>query len=188
MKKLLLIGLILAIFILAMPQGVLALDKSPEVNANIQHGLVFTAPSPPGTWILGRTAVATVNLLSDASNGADPIQIDVDSANKWELKAIDQNNGGTAGYQAHMIPTADKVPTYAVPLVNALEVQTGGWGGTPTFTALPESGNTPVTIKSAQTSGVYSFTEDLKQTVGISDYVLTAGTYQMTITFTLNEL
>ena len=184
MKKLLLIGVILAILILAMPQGVLAATQAPVVNANIAHTLVFTAPSP-SLWTLGRGATATDNLLS---SGPGAIPIGVDTANKWELKAIDANAGGTAGHQAHMIPTSGFTPTYAVPLENALQVQTGGWGGTATFTALPESGTTPVTIKAAQLSGVYSFTEDLKQTVGISDYVLTAGTYQMTITFTLNEL
>jgi hypothetical protein len=187
MKKLLLIGLILAICILAMPQGVLAATATPVVNANIAHTLVFTAPSPT-QWILGRGAAATINLLSDTANGADPIPIGVDSANKWDLKAIDANAGGIEGHQAHMIPTSGFVPTYALPLENALEVQTGGWGGTPTFTALPESGNAPVIIRSAQPSGVVSFTEDLKQTVALADYVLTTGTYQMTITFTLNEL
>ena len=184
MKKVLLIGLILAICILAMPQGVLAATATPVVNANIAHTLVFTAPSP-SLWTLGRGATATDNLLS---SGPGAIPIGVDTANKWELKAIDANAGGIEGHQAHMIPTSGFVPTYALPLENALEVQTGGWGGTPTFTALPESGNAPVIIRSAQPSGVVSFTEDLKQTVGISDYVLTAGTYQMTITFTLNEL
>jgi len=179
MKKLLLLGLILAICVLAMPQGVLAATQSPVVNANIAHTLTFTATSP-GTWTMGRTGgVATDNLLSTGSTG--PIPITVDSANKWEITAIDAKTGTNQG---HMVPTGSPfAPTWATALVNPLQVQTG----TTTFTALPETGTTAVSIKSG-TSGYYpSLTEDLKQTVALSDYVLTSGTYQMTITLTLTE-
>jgi hypothetical protein len=182
MKKLLLIGLILAILILAMPQGVSAatVPQAPIVNANIVHTLGFTAPSP-ATWVLDRGTSATDNYLSGSSAG-DPIVMTVDSATTWGVTAIDSNTGGTAGSQAHMKPTAGFAPATALPLVNALQVQTGASA----YTALPETGTTPVTIQTGS-QGVTTWNEDLKQTVALTDITLTTGTYQMTITFTCTE-
>ena len=55
MKRVLLLGIILAIFILAMPQGVLALDKTAIVNAEfVGVTLDFQVTNPVATWTLNR--------------------------------------------------------------------------------------------------------------------------------------
>ena len=185
MKKLLLIGLILAICILAMPQGVSAATASPIVNANIVHTLVFTAPSP-AAWVLDRGTGATDNYLSSTGSGTAPIAMSVDSANGWGVTAVDANTGANAG---HMVPVSPFTPTAAGPLVNVLQVLTvGPVGPTGTYTALPTASPfTPVSIKTG-TSGVTTWNEDLKQTVALADYALTTGgPYRMTITLTCTE-
>jgi hypothetical protein len=187
MKKLLLLGLILAILILAMPQGVSAATApaNPVVNANIAHTLVFTAPSP-AAWVLDRGTVATDNYLSSTGSGTAPIVMTVDSANGWGVTAVDANILTGAG---HMVPVTPFTPAEAGPLVNALQVMTAGpVGPTGTYTALPTASPfTPVTIRTG-VSGVTTWNEDLKQTVALTDYSLTTGgPYRMTITFTCTE-
>jgi len=183
MKKLLLIGFVLAICLLAFPQGVLA-DKaeSPVVDANIEHALVFTAPSP-AEWTLTRGSVATDNYLSDTGS-ADPIFITVSTAQNWELTAEDVSVLGTKG---KMVPTAGWKPDAAGPLTNALYIETHDPavpGATGTYSDL-----TAVrTIRSGKSPGYYTWNEDLKQTVALGDYALTTGKYEITIKFFLNEL
>ncbi len=186
MRKILLLGFILAILLLAFPQGVLADVQSPVVNANIVHTLVFTAPSP-AAWVLDRGTAATDNYLSSAGSGTAPIAMSVDSANGWGVTAVDANTGTGAG---HLVPVSPFTPVAAGPLAAALQVMTAGpVGPTGTYTPLPTASPfTPVPIRTG-ISGVTTWSEDLKQSVALSDYALTSGgPYRMTITFTCTEV
>ena len=85
MKKVLLIGLILAICILAFPQGVLAATSGDTANvvANIEDKCEVTSTfnTPALGWNLARNAP---NDLSDA------ITVTVDSSSPWGLVASDE--------------------------------------------------------------------------------------------------
>jgi hypothetical protein len=101
MKKLLFIGLILAIFILAMPQGVMALSdiKTAEVSATVADTCIVTASfvPPSGGW----------NLLRNNANALpNGIHVTVDSSSPWGLVATDEK--GTD--KGKMISTVGAIP------------------------------------------------------------------------------
>jgi hypothetical protein len=77
MKKVLLIGLVLVICILAFPQGVLAETSAATVNANIDTSLSFTATGRATEWALNPTGDTTT-----ASN-ADGITFAINSNAAW---------------------------------------------------------------------------------------------------------
>ena len=110
MKKLLLIGLILAICILAFPQGVLAADSIAEVNANIQETLSFTATGPSGEWAL--TPVATTTTATNAEG----ITFDVTSNALWNV-----NVKSTTPANGKMVPFM--VESGATPLDKVLKIE-----------------------------------------------------------------
>jgi hypothetical protein len=85
MKKVLLLGLILAICMLAFPQGVMAATDYANVIANIPDFSEVTATfnAPSGGWILARNAD---NSLSNA------ITVTVNSTSPWSLVAADKTN------------------------------------------------------------------------------------------------
>jgi hypothetical protein len=111
MKKLLLIGLILAICILAMPQGVLADEKSATINANIVTQLTFTATGRATEWALSPTAYTTT-----ASN-ADGITFVVNSNAAWGV-----NPKQLVGQTPYMTPV-DMTESGAAALGAKLEVE-----------------------------------------------------------------
>jgi len=89
MKKLLLIGLILAICVLAMPQGVMADIKgdTATINAKVnQAELRFDVTSTAPTWELNRGA----NIQTDANR----TKVEVDSSTTWTVAAIGTTGGG----------------------------------------------------------------------------------------------
>jgi hypothetical protein len=98
MKKVLLIGLILAICILAFPQGVLAADDSATVNANIATSLDFTAAGPVGTWDLQPSGDTTT-----ASN-ADGITFFVNSNGAWGVHPKLTSSPPQTGIMAPAVP------------------------------------------------------------------------------------
>jgi hypothetical protein len=98
MKKLLLIGLVLAICILAMPQGVsAALDtpKTVEVNAQLESTSSFNAAGLWGegfVWQLSRGNNVLYDGYDDHANGP-AVELVVDSNLAYDITASGTNSG-----------------------------------------------------------------------------------------------
>jgi hypothetical protein len=105
MKKVLLLGLILAIFILAMPQGVLAAtDSSPAiVTASVQDALDVQATWNGGTWALAQSD-NTLNPTGGAIN------VTVYSTSPWYLGVSDANTGTNTGKMISTTGTTPMIP------------------------------------------------------------------------------
>jgi hypothetical protein len=149
MKKLLLIGLILAICILAMPQGVLAAtdDGFAVVSANI-NDYVSLIVTPPGNWPLAYDATtcgAACNELAPAIGFA------VSSNDAWTVRSLDDTlqDGFMVGKASTNTPLANRLligPDTSTAYVNLIinqDLQTGTMSG--------------------------SFTKNLRQTLAITD-------------------
>ena len=99
MKRVLLLGFILAICVLAVPQGVsaatLGTPSSAVVNAEVaDHAaitVVFVPPTTPGYWLLDR------QWDNELSNG---IHMNVDCSQPWAVTVVTDANTvpGTQGY------------------------------------------------------------------------------------------
>jgi hypothetical protein len=165
MKKLLLIGMILAICILAFPQGVSAATDAPvTVSANVNQILSCTA-----------TGLGAQTLTRGSLNEVNPFfTLGVVSTNNWQLTALDTSTDATS--RGHMVPTSGHVPTVATFLVAPFGVGTTTAGG---YAALPG----PVTVATGlgNTAGI---TRGMTQTVGDTDWALTSGQYQIVVQFT----
>jgi hypothetical protein len=159
MKKLLLIGLILAILILAMPQGVSALDTptTAVVNAGITPVASISAAFI-GPWTLGRGE----NTLP-ATTG---ITVTVDANSPWSTKAEDLSTP-TNHVKGHMQSTTVSTNSLNQPLYINGGVLTGSVD--------------LVTNGAAQTSTPLSYA--LAQQVVDTDDANQA--YTITLTFTL---
>jgi hypothetical protein len=173
MKKVLLIGLILAICILAFPQGVMAAETGNDnviVTASFTGtALQFDAFQDPGfTWALVESAAGIIppngNLKVNGMN------FTVDSRADYTVTAVDSkgtdrghmtNGGSGAGYHF---------------LANPFLIE-----GTSTMVNLEGTGTTPVTIQ-AGTPALTNFKKDIDQAVVQSDYA--APSYAITVTFT----
>jgi hypothetical protein len=166
MKKLLLIGLILAILLLAFPQGVMAVDDDQAViNANLAGvTLNFKVTEPGGMWELARGA----NTLG--TTDATKIKIEVDTSNYWTVSAEDT----TTAHKGHMISAG----TPATFLTQVLYIQ-------------KTVGNGPLSAKvdvGSGNPGNYSntvFYRTLDQEVLTTDKAMTD--YKITLTFTVTE-
>jgi hypothetical protein len=156
MKKLLLFGLILAILILAMPQGVLAFGTSATVNANIEGVMTCDANSNVNPWALVRNNVNSVN---------DGISYNVTSTTDWTMTAADITNPLTG----HM-----RDSTVSKNLINpfGIEKETGGQASLET--AVQVKSGTPITKT--------KFDANINQTVDYADY--SGNAYQIQIQFT----
>jgi hypothetical protein len=110
MKKVLLIGLILVICVLAFPQGVMADLSSAAVNANIVQSLSFGATGPGGVWDL-QAGPATTTTTTDAQG----IKFDVTSNGAWNVNVKSATNTG------HMKPLYDESGAQA--LNKVLQIQ-----------------------------------------------------------------
>jgi len=112
MKKVLLIGFILAILLLAFPQGVMAVDDATAVvNADLaQVALNFKVTEPTTTWNLVRGA----NDLGSADPSLADIKIEVDTSNYWTVSAEDT----TTAHKGHLISTSGEF------LANPLMIET----------------------------------------------------------------
>jgi len=94
MKKVLLIGLILAILLLAFPQGVMAVDSDFDtalVTANIDDVCAVTADYVGGTWNLARDS-------ADANLNDNAISVTVDSTSPFDLMAEDKAGTANDGF------------------------------------------------------------------------------------------
>ena len=172
MKKVLLIGLILAICILAMPQGVMAATdiKPAVVNANVTAiALDFkvtnpTCGDPAGVWQLQRG----LNTLS-ASTG---IKTEVNSSRAWQISAV----GAASAHTGSMISGGS--PSNFLQALTILQESTNSYvvlSGTPVVQTGPP-GNLVQNLR-------YT---NLQQSVADLDKALTD--YQITITMTCLEL
>jgi hypothetical protein len=119
MKKLLLIGLILAICVLAFPQGVMALDDSVTVNANLPlqtfafDASINTGVGPTWPWVLQP---------STANTNPGAINLTVVSSRQWDIAAWDANGNTAPRIAGHMFGDGHT-------LTNAFEIQMGGTNG-----------------------------------------------------------
>jgi hypothetical protein len=94
MKKILFIGLILAILLFAFPQGVSAAESdSATVVASVESKLDCVATHPAGTWALTR---GQNNFLY----GSDAVSLTVDSTTDWTLTA--SNSAPEGADDGHM--------------------------------------------------------------------------------------
>jgi hypothetical protein len=173
MKKLLLIGLILAILLLAFPQGVMAAPVNQPVIVNAQYTtsqLTFTA-NPVASkfpWTLIRSDVTGYN---DNLN-SDALVFTVDSNGPWTVVAADTSTAhkghmieaGTAGsHWLNQLFQIRDTATYTLDGATAVQIQTGN----------------PVDV---------GFTKSIAQPLLVADhdFASSAG-YTITVTFTCSN-
>jgi hypothetical protein len=178
MKRVLLIGIILAILILAMPQGVLAVGPNAPlpVVVNAQYGAtsattfdaVLHTVSGVWTWDLV-TPSASDNLKSPA------IDFTVNSLAIWDVTAYD-SYATPAGRQKGFLhgDLGD--------LQNPVQMTSGGgvtWNTLTTYTS-----GSPLTVYSgASKTSAQTWSENLKQPVTATDLASHSG-YHTQITYT----
>lgn len=158
MKKLLLIGLILAILILAMPQGVLAVpDSAPSatISAKVDDVLECHATGPGGTWSLTR------GIINDLPGTTD-IQTTVDSTVNWDQTASTTTNG--------LMIDSNTGENLIEPL----------YIGVMPSDMSPLSDN--VLLRSGSPQAIATYYNDITQQVRTDDF--SGAAYQITITFT----
>jgi hypothetical protein len=162
MKKLLLIGMILAILILAMPQGVMAADDDAVVTATVADVSVVNV-APVAAWELDR---GTANLNTDA------ISVTVDSTSPWGLTVQDTKETN-AGF---MVGNDDpKTPLDAGFVFEGFEPGTLNAEQT-----LFDPGQIPQ-VENTESPYLYDIDQD------VSNEDDSSLTYQITLTFTLTS-
>jgi len=88
MKKLLLLGFVLAICILAMPQGVLAIDQPVTVNAVYYSATTFVVTNNVGTWTLA---------VDGSNTNPAGLSFDIKTLDDWSVSASAGNGGYMTG-------------------------------------------------------------------------------------------
>ena len=88
MKKLLLLGFVLAICILAMPQGVLAIDQPVTVNAVYYSATTFVVTNNVGTWTLA---------VDGSNTNPAGLSFDIKTLDDWSVMASASNEGFMTG-------------------------------------------------------------------------------------------
>jgi hypothetical protein len=164
MKKVLLLGLILAICILAMPQGALAADPVPVI-INAQYGSSFVTTFNAYTyagegsewpWVLG---------VGDNTN---KIQFELNTLDDWTVTGSDTSGSSEKGFMKgseHF-------------LTSAFQVYSESEGNLVTF----ESDNQEIKAGAASTAD-QDWLADIHQTVVDTDYA-SSTPYTITLTFT----
>jgi hypothetical protein len=170
MKRVLLIGIILAILILAMPQGVLAIDtRTADVSASIATYLeLFTVPAP-AAWTLtsGTATVGYDNIYSASHGGTKPLAITIETNKGWTVTASEVTN--PTATKGHMVSLTHSLTD---PMQIQQEVLTN-YGALTGSVLIADGTNAEI--------GVIPFTRDLAQKVYSTD---TPDDYKITITFT----
>jgi hypothetical protein len=178
MKKFLLIGLILVILLLAMPQGVMAATTQTATVSGSLATVLELRKTDMGTtgWALasGTPTVMVDNVFSaptPAGKGYLPINLQIETNGKWDVtastttsgKMTSANRGGVALQDVIDITTDDTNIAWS-PL------------------------SVPVSIKSSPSygTGITNIYRDLKQGVYSTDPV--ADDYSITITFTATNV
>ena len=167
MKKVLLIGLILAILLLAFPQGVMAVtDPTAIINAELTPATLEFAVTEPASW----TLVRGDNYLPTA----DEIKVEVDSSKYWTVSA----QADASAHRGQMISQT----VAAEYLENQLEI----WSETAAVPAYMSLINLVSVHKGDPGNyGDTVFTSKLHQLVDPSDTAM--NDYQITLTFTCIE-
>jgi hypothetical protein len=174
MKRVLLIGFILAVCILAMPQGVMAVAPGTGVpvvvNALYDQQTDFTAAldNPSGGWVWN----LVVNTLPGDNDKPNAIHFSVSSLYGWSVSGVDSYATGTRG---HMQGDQGQLQNPYQMTVN------GGAGGYVDFTGTP---GVPVVVKSGGSLNVpQPWDESLRQVVLSNDLASHTG-YHTQLTFT----
>jgi hypothetical protein len=168
MKKLLLIGLILAICILAFPQGVMAAQTAPvTVNAQFSDFLCLTASNPVNTWTLDFSQLNYVNTLS-AANG---ITLNPDASRTWKITVYNATD------RKFFSPTA--TPHL---LTNVLKIATTD--ANDAFTDIGTS-VTPLMVASGN-QGTFAIKRGLQQSLNIVNDKA-ASDYRIVLTFDISN-
>jgi hypothetical protein len=151
MKKLLLLGLILAICILAFPEGVLA-DEA-IVNANVVEFTNFAATGNPALWDLyyapvtgvTQSASAPINTFTDGLSSVSVI-----SNNPWHITVTGENGGKLMPYSSGGYT--------GTALTNAIHIVNGSTDVTVSNTA---QNLVPSTARTAGWSSKYDYVQTL---------------------------
>jgi hypothetical protein len=162
MKRVLLIGIILAILILAMPQGVSAATNTPlTILATVPQSIEFVP-----TWTATSWPLSFVSPGPTTTTDSDALHFVVTSNAPWAVTAADTDATNTNGHMAPYVGTAYGTPV----LVNELKV-----GGIAHLT------NTGILLHSDTATGVTTFDEPLAQTLVSSDSSVPG--YRIVLTF-----
>jgi hypothetical protein len=182
MKRVLIIGFILAILILAMPQGVLADTKTSgvTVNANIQNVLDFTATNGGGSegWTMTRGTTNTI------TNG---VGFDVKSSAPWSITVAESttpplptptNNGLMKESDGTAYINGGKF------LPSPFEIQRTD----DTYQSLLETSPAQKLVEN-DVANNYIFSKGIRQAVALTDTELPAATrhYAIALTFTCTQ-
>jgi hypothetical protein len=162
MRKLLLIGLVIAVCMLAFPQGVLAADV--PIAATLGSSITFDASGPSDAWALSYNESEHINTLVDG------IHLAVTSNDNWSVTVIGNNNGkftemGSGGHQ----------------LTNPLLISTIASPGSEDWTSTIGS----VAIANG-VPGIFDVPRSLQQTIVFTDYP--SNNYQIILTFTCSAV
>ena len=167
MKKVILIGLILAILLLAFPQGVMAATDTAAVSATIADYIFLDVTGPTSAWPLEFTHVTNeCDAVPECNQLTNAISFAINTNDAWFLTAK-QDSTGQVG----------RLLSGSTYLTNPLYIG-------------PNTANNYVTVVSADqllesgtTVGVITpFTKNLRQTLAIGDQSA-LGTYSITLTF-----
>jgi hypothetical protein len=160
MKKVLLIGLILAICILAFPQGVMAASDNAEVIATIESVSEVHA-SFVGGWVLER----------GADNSFDnAILVTVDSTSPWGLTASDEKS--VEDHKGYMVGSDGS------PLATAFEFNGAGLAAPQTLFPAGQAGQE----ENTESPYPYGIDQDVTE-----DDNSALAPYTITVTFTLTS-
>jgi hypothetical protein len=174
MKRVLLIGFILAICILAMPQGVMATTvRTADVSATIQTYIELYAPTPPTVWALtaGDHTTGYNNIYSATSSGnVKPLQLTIETNKAWRVDA-EAVNGNTA-VKAHMTGPAHSLRDH----LYIEQATPGNFADLYNLNAIASGTNAQI--------GVQPFARDLSQRVYSDD---TPEAYAIVITLTASN-
>jgi hypothetical protein len=176
MKRVLLIGIILAICILAMPQGVLAATAPAQevlVTATIPNVLEFTVVGPV-SW----PAVAFG--ASNLQNPADSTNMHVKSNVDWAATIMDLNPSAHPGQMRQRATGGGAWGDHY--LTNAITVATGSSGD------ITPGGTATSFINGLAGTDITGQDVIFKQTILATDESVAPDHYEMTVQFTCSQL
>ena len=184
MKKVLLIGFILVILLLAFPQGVMAAPITPPVvvvNAQLpMQTFVFEVNLNPAAPPSGPTWPWILAANSDNLN-PKAINLSVQSSRDWDINAWDNTPAVSPRLAGHMFANGH-------PLLKGFEMQMGGTGGTLGTLTEFSTDATPgqLILRGNPYIGTQTDHSDIRQTTQSADFGSTE--YKITLTFTCSEV
>jgi hypothetical protein len=184
MKRVLLIGIILAILILAMPQGVLAATKTPTVIVNAGYaGADLTCT--PSTTIGSGTGLSAWDLTKTSGNNnfrSNALSIAIESTRTYHITAQDNKGATNEG----LMTASDTAGLHV--LANPFQMQMGGTGGARGSAADIIRTGSPLAAKEVVTGlpAKFTFQSDVWQQIADTDWSSTSP-YSITILFTCSN-